>query len=88
MLFSTLDSAADEGEATLPDLMCDSLIVSGLTQNAVYELSFTGPNVSSSPTAVLPGVLADVVRARTNSNGLIRLDRPNLKNLRLRIARI
>ncbi len=72
----------------MPDLACDSLIASGLLPNTVYELSFTGPNVSSSPTAVLPGVLADMLRVRTNSQGVLRLEKPHLGNLRLRIARI
>ncbi len=88
VLFSMVDSPIQEGEATLPDLDCHSIIVSGLVQSAVYELNFTGPNVSSSPSAVLPGVQADIVRVRANRKGLIRLEKPNLKNLRLRIARV
>jgi hypothetical protein len=88
VLFSTSDSAAQGGEASLPDLACDSLIVSGLSPDSVYELSFTGPNVSSSPAATLPGVLADIVRLRTNGNGVLRLEKPHLGNLRLRIARL
>jgi hypothetical protein len=88
VLFSTSDTASQGGEVSLPDLACDSLIVSGLLPNTVYELSFTGPNVSTSPTAVLPGVLADLLRLRTNSNGVLRLERTHLGNLRLRIARI
>jgi heparin/heparan-sulfate lyase len=87
VLFSTLDSAAQEGEVSLPDLACDSLIASGLLPDTVYELTFTGPNVSS-PAAVLPGVLADMLRVRTNSQGVLRLDRPHLRNLRLRITRV
>jgi hypothetical protein len=55
---------------------------------AVYELSFTGPNVSSSPAAILPGVLADVLRVSANSKGMLRLEKPRLGNLRLRIVRI
>jgi hypothetical protein len=70
----------------LPDLACDSLIVSGLLPDTVYELSFTGPNVSTSPTAVLPGVLADMLRLRTNVKGVLRVEKTHLGNLRLRIA--
>ncbi len=87
-LFSTSDSAAQEWEASLPDLACDSLIASGLSPDTIYELSFTGPNVSSSPDATLPGVLADMVRLRSNRHGLLRLEKPHLGNLRLRIARV
>ena len=88
VLFSTSDTASQGGEVSLPDLACDSLIVSGLLPDTVYELSFTGLNVSSSPAAVLPGVLADMLRLRTNGKGVLRLEKTNLGNLRLRIARI
>jgi hypothetical protein len=88
VLFSTSDSAAQGGEVSLPDLACDSLIASGLLPDAIYELSFTGPNVSSSPAAVLPGVLADMRRLRTNSQGVLRLEHSHLGNLGLRIARV
>ena len=49
---------------------------------------FHGPNVSSSPTAALPGVLVDLLRLRANSKGVLRLENAHLRNLRLRIARI
>ena len=88
VLFSTSDAASQGGEVSLPDVACGSLIVSGLLPDTVYELSFTGPNVSSSPAAVLPGALADMQRLRTNDKGLLRLEKTNLGNLRLRIARI
>ena len=88
VLFSTSDTASKGGEGSLPDVVCDSRIVTGLLPDAVYELSFTGPNVSSSPDAVLPGVLANMSRLRANSKGVLRLDKPNLGNLRLRMAQI
>jgi hypothetical protein len=88
VLFSTSDAASQGGEVSLPDLACDSLIASGLLQDTLYELSFTGPNVSSSPAAVLPGVLVDMLRLRTNSKGVLRLEKARLGNLRLRLARI
>jgi hypothetical protein len=88
VLFSTSNTACEGGEVSLPDVACDSLIASGLLPNTVYELSLTGPNVSSSPAAVLPGVLADMLRLRTNDKGVLRVEKANLGNLRLRIARI
>jgi hypothetical protein len=87
-LFGTSGSPAQSGEASLPDVACTSLIVSGLLPDAFYELSFTGPNVSSSPQAVLPGVLAEQFKLRSNSNGVLRVEKPHLGNLRLRIARV
>jgi hypothetical protein len=38
--------------------------------------------------AVLPGVSAGTLRARANSKGILRLERRDLGNLRLRIARV
>jgi len=73
---------------SLPDISCDSLIVTSLLPDNVYELSFGGLNVSASPTAVLPGVSAGIERVRTNSKGVLRLERQMLGNLRLRISRL
>lgn len=87
VLFGNSNSTVQEGEVSLPDLECDSLIASGLSPDTVYELSFTGPNISSSAATVLPGVLADMVRVRSNGHGILRLEKPHLGNLRLRIAR-
>jgi hypothetical protein len=88
VLFSASDAASQEGEVSLPDLACDSLIASGLVPDMVYELSFTGPNVSSSSASVLPGVTVDTLRLQANSKGVLRLEKEHLGNLRLRIARI
>jgi Heparinase II/III-like protein len=88
VLFATSDSAWRGGEVSLPNLACDSLIVSGLQPDVVYELSFTGPNVSNSSVSALPGVLTDMLRLRSNSKGVLRLETPPCGDLRLRIARI
>jgi hypothetical protein len=88
VLFSTSEPGVRSGEASLPDLACSSVIVSGLLPDSLYELSFTGPNVSSSADAVLPGVLAERLHLRTNTHGVLRLEKPRLGNLRLRIAAV
>jgi hypothetical protein len=88
VLFSSADSAIDAGEVSLPDLSCESLIVTSLRPEAVYELNFGGLNVSSSPSAVLPGVSAGTERIRANSKGVLHVERRGLGNLRLRIARV
>jgi hypothetical protein len=88
VLFSTVGSTVSTGEASLPDLACESLIITSLRPNAIYELNFGGLNVSSSPTAVLPGVAAGTLRVRSNAKGVLRVERRDLGNLRLRIASI
>lgn len=87
-LFAKSGFAALGGEVYLPNLACDSLIVSGLQPDTVYELSFTGPNVAESPASPLPGVLIDMLRLRSNSKGLMRLERSQCGDLILRIARV
>ncbi len=88
VLFSSAGPIVDRGEVSLPDLGCESLIITGLQPNAVYELIFGGLNVSSSPAAVLPGVSAGTERLRANSKGTLRFARTSLGNLRLRVARV
>ena len=67
VLFSTRDTPVSTGEVSLPDLGCDSLIVTSLHPESMYELNFGGLNVSPSPGAVLPGVSAGTMRARSNT---------------------
>jgi hypothetical protein len=88
VLFSSASSQVSIGEVSLPDLSCESLIITGLRPDAVYELNFGGLNVSPSPTAVLPGVTAGTERVRSNSKGVLRIERRALGNLRLRVGRV
>jgi len=88
VLFSSSGPAVREGEASLPDLDCDSLIITSLRPESIYELNFGGLNISSNPAAVLPGVSAGTARVRANEKGIVRIERGELGNLRLRIAGI
>jgi len=88
VLFSTVGSMVSSGEISLPDLACESLIITSLQPNCVYELNFGGLNISSSPKAVLPGVAAGTERIRANSKGILRVERRDLANLRLRLVRV
>ncbi len=74
VLFSSAGSAVAGGEVSLPDLTCESLILTSLQPESVYELNFGGLNVSASPAAVLPGVSAGTERIRTNSKGVLRVE--------------
>ena len=88
VLFATSKSAEHGGEVSLPELPSTSLTLSSLQPNTVYELRFYGPNVSSSPAAVLPGVETELLRVQTNSQGILRLDKTLSGNLRLHIAKL
>jgi len=88
VLFSTAGLMVSAGEVSLPDLGCQSVIITSLQPNCVYELNFSGLNLTSSPKAVLPGVAAGAERIRANSKGVLRVERRDLADLRLRIARV
>lgn len=85
-LFATSESANRGGEVSLPGLACTSLTLSSLQPNAVYQLRFYGPNVTSSATAALPGVETEVLRVETNPHGILRINKEIFGNIRLRIA--
>lgn len=88
VLFSSTGSGATNGEVSLPDVVSNQMIITGLESNAVYEINFGGLNVSSSPTAVLPGVSAGTERYRANAKGILRIDGNTRSNLRMRIAQV
>jgi hypothetical protein len=88
VLFATADAAHRAGEISLPDLPFNSFILSGLQPNSVYELSFSGPNVSSSPAAALPGIQTEMLSVRANSQGIVRVEKMFSGNSRVRIARV
>jgi len=88
VLFGSTGTVVSRGEASLPDLSCRSLIITSVQAESVYEISFSGLNISDSPTAALPGVLKDVVRVRANTKGVIRIENQHLSNLRVRLAKI
>ena len=88
VLFSTVGLNAATGEVSLPALSCSSLIITSLVPDSMYELNFGGLNASTVPGTVLPGVSAGTEKLRTNAKGVLRSERKDLANLRLRIARV
>jgi hypothetical protein len=88
VLFTSSGRPVDHAEVSLPNLACDSLLLTGLQPESIYELSFSGLNVSDSPDATLPGVLKDVLRTRANAKGILQIENQHRQNLRLRVARI
>jgi hypothetical protein len=88
VLFGSAKTTISRGEASLPDLACSSLLITSLEPESVYEVSFSGLNVSDSPTATLPGVLKDVLHILTNDKGVLQIENQHLGNLRVRLAKI
>ncbi|MBS1851581.1 MAG: heparinase II/III family protein [Acidobacteria bacterium] len=87
VLFSASGNRIDQAEVSLPGLACHSLLLTGLQPGALYELSLSGLNVSDAPDATLPGVLKNVLHARANEKGVLRMEGENFREIRLRIAR-
>jgi hypothetical protein len=86
VLFSATGSPVTSGEVSLPDINCTSLVIAGLSPESMYELSLNGLNVPSPGATVLPGVSAGVIRQRANGKGVLRIERSDLRSLRLRVA--
>ncbi|HST09624.1 MAG TPA: hypothetical protein VLL05_04560 [Terriglobales bacterium] len=88
ILFSATGEPIANAEVSLPDMNCESLILTGLQPDATYELNLGGLNATSVQGVVLPGVSAGTEKLRANSKGILHVQRRDLKNLRLRIARL
>jgi hypothetical protein len=88
VVFNATGVPITNAEASLPDVPCNSAILAGLEPNAVYEIHLGGLNVTNVKDAVLPGVSAGTERLRANAKGILSFQRRDLKNLRLRIARL
>jgi len=88
VLFNCTAKPISDGEASLPNFGTNALIITGLHPEALYEINLNGLNVSSPPDSVLPGVSAGIQRLRSNGKGVLRIERNDLQNLRLRLLRI
>ncbi len=88
VLFGSAGQVVDQAEVSLPGVACDSLLLTGLQPESLYELSFSGLNVSDAPDVTLPGVLKGILHARANSKGVMQIEKRDLENLRLRVARV
>jgi hypothetical protein len=85
VLFSTAGAVITEGEATLPGIACDELLITSLQPKAIYDVNFFGPEFGTSPR---PGVSAGTLRPRSNDKGILRIDIRSIGNARVRVARV
>jgi hypothetical protein len=87
-LFNITDNALTEAEVTIPEIVCKDLIVLGLLGNALYELNFIGPNVTTPTSAALPGIEVQTKYARANEKGVLTVSLGELRSVRLRLHRV
>ena len=86
-LFNTGLSPLLEGEVTLPAIACTELLVFGLEQNALFEITFAGPNITTPTSIAAPGITVKTQRLRSNDNGVLTLTLDDKRNARLRLKR-
>lgn len=77
-----------EAEVTLPAVSFESLVVTGLEPNGVYDLHLTGPNIAASQDAASPGVPVKTMLVRANEKGIAPLEIGAVGNVRLRMLRV
>jgi hypothetical protein len=87
-LFNSGADALVEGEVTLPTMACSELLVSGLQENARYEVTFGGPNITSGTAIAQPGVVVGTEMVRANEKGIAWMRLGEVRGARVRLQRI
>ena len=87
-LFNTGGSALVEGEVSLPALACKKLYLTGLMENARYEVIFAGPNITTPPSIAGPGIAVKTEHLRANDKGVAMLDVDGAHTVRLRFQQV
>jgi hypothetical protein len=83
-LFNTGSSPLLEGEVTLPAIACSELLAFGLRENALFEISFGGPNITTPMSIAALGIAVKTQHLRSNENGVLALTLDNGHSARLR----
>jgi hypothetical protein len=73
-----------EGEVTLPAIACSELLAFGPRENALFEISFGGPNITTPTSIAAPGIAVKTQHLRSNENGVLALTLDNGHSARLR----
>ena len=87
-LFNTGSSPLLEGEVTLPAIACSELLAFGLRENALFEISFGGPNITTPTSIAAPGIAVKTQHLRSNENGVLALTLDNGHSARLRFKQV
>jgi hypothetical protein len=84
-LFATSDSPVISGEATVPDVESETLIVTGLKPEAKYQLDLTGGKTKTWGGGLFQGVHLWTATADTDRSGILRIPFHGHKDARLRL---
>ena len=84
-LFATTDSPVTSGEATVPDVDSETLIVTGLKPEAKYQLDLTGGKTKTWGGGLFQGVHLWTITSDTDRAGVLRIPFRGRKDARLRL---
>jgi hypothetical protein len=87
-LFNTSGSPLVEGEVSLPAIACKNLYLTGLKENAQYEVIFAGPNITTPASIAGPGIAVKTEHLRANDTGVAVLDVDGAHTVRLRFQQV
>jgi hypothetical protein len=87
-LFNTAISPVSEGEVTLPAMGCKQLYISGLHENAWYEIIFSGPNITTPESVAAPGIAVKTLHLRSNEKGLLSIALQDGHTARMRFQQV
>jgi hypothetical protein len=87
-LFNTAISPLTEGEVTLPAMDCKQLYISGLHENALYEIIFGGPNITTAESVAGPGIAVKTLHLRSNEKGLLSIALQDSHTVRMRFRQV
>jgi hypothetical protein len=87
-LFNTGLSPLLEGEVNIPAIACSELFAFGLKENALFEITFTGPNITTPASIAPPGITVKTQYIRSNENGVVALTLNDIHSVRLRLKEV
>jgi hypothetical protein len=87
-LFNAGPSPLLEGEVTLPAIACTELLAFGLKENALFEITFGGPNITTPTSIAAPGIAVGTQHIRSNDHGVLALALDNGHSARLRFKQV
>jgi hypothetical protein len=88
VLFNTGPSPLLEGEVTIPALPSKELILVGVKQNALFEITFAGPNITTPTSIAPPGIAVKTQYIRANGHGVLVLPIDGALSARLRFREV
>ena len=87
-LFNSGISPLLEGEVTVPAIACTELLAFGLKEDALFEITFAGPNITTPTSIAAPGIAVRTEHLRSNNKGVLALTLDGVHSVRLRFKQV